>query len=196
MFMEINVNSSDKHLIRAYITGNDQAFKFLMNRHKDRIYTSIYLFVNDMSLANDIFQDVFIKIINTFRSGNYNEEGKFVQWALRIARNMCVDTYRKQKRNKTVSPTDDFDIFDVIPDGSSNRENTLIKTQMQQKVHQIINTLPKEQKEVIMLRHFAELSFKEIAELTNGRINTALGRMRYALINLRKVIDEHKISMY
>ena len=194
--MEINVNSSDKHLIRAYITGNDQAFKFLMNRHKDRIYTSIYLFVNDMSLANDIFQDVFIKIINTFRSGNYNEEGKFIQWALRIARNMCVDTYRKQKRNKTVSPTDDFDIFDVIPDNSSNKENTLIKTQMQRKVHQIINTLPKEQKEVIMLRHFAELSFKEIAELTNVSINTALGRMRYALINLRKVIEEHKISIY
>ena len=194
--MEINVNSSDKHLIRAYITGSDQAFKFLMNRHKDRIYTSIYLFVNDMSLANDIFQDVFIKIINTFRSGNYNEEGKFIQWALRIARNMCVDMYRKQKRNKTVSPTDDFDIFDVIPDNSSNKENTLIKTQMQRKVHQIINTLPKEQKEVIMLRHFAELSFKEIAELTNVSINTALGRMRYALINLRKVIEEHKISMY
>ena len=194
--MEINVNSADKLLIRAYITGNDQAFKFLMNRHKDRIYTSIYLFVNDMSLANDIFQDVFIKIINTFRSGSYNEEGKFIQWALRIARNMCVVSYRKRKRNKTVSPTDDFDIFDVIPDGTSNRENTLIKTQMQQKVHQIINTLPKEQKEVIMLRHFAELSFKEIAELTNVSINTALGRMRYALINLRKVIEEHKISMY
>lgn len=194
--MEINVNSADKQLIRAYITGNDQAFKFLMNRHKDRIYTSIYLFVNDMSLANDIFQDVFIKIINTFRSGNYNEEGKFIQWALRIARNMCVDNYRKRKRNKTVSPTDDFDIFDVIPDGSSNTENTMIRTQMQQKVHKIINTLPKEQKEVIMLRHFAELSFKEIAELTNVSINTALGRMRYALINLRKVIDEHKISLY
>lgn len=186
---------SDKDLIRTYLRGDDRAFQILLTRHKNRIYTSIYMFVKDRDLANDIFQDTFIKIIKTFRSGKYNEEGKFIQWALRISYNLCVDYFRKNKRRKIVSPTDDFDIFNIITVSEDNQERRIIKNQTYCKVRQLVEALPKEQKEVILLRHYAELSFKEIAELTSVSINTALGRMRYALINIRKMISEHQISL-
>ncbi len=186
---------SDKDMIRAYLCGDERAFQQLLNRHKNRIYTSIYMFVKDTDLANDIFQDTFIKIVKTFRSGRYNEEGRFIQWALRISYNLCVDYFRKNKRRKIVSPTDDFDIFNVITVSEDNQEHRIIKSQTYGKVRQLVEALPAEQKEVIMLRHYAELSFKEIAELTNVSINTALGRMRYALINIRKMINEHQINL-
>lgn len=186
---------SDKDLIRTYLRGNERAFQTLLNRHKNRIYTSIYMFVKDTDLANDIFQETFIKIIDTFRSGKYNEEGKFIQWALRISYNLCVDYFRKNKRRKVVTPNDDFDIFNLISTSDDNQEKHIIKNQTYQKVRQLVESLPEEQKEVILLRHYAELSFKEIAELTGVSINTALGRMRYALINIRKMIGEHHISL-
>lgn len=186
---------SDRELIRTYLRGDEYAFQILLTRHKNRIYTSIYMFVKDTDLANDIFQETFIKIIDTFRSGRYNEEGKFIQWALRISYNLCVDYFRKNKRRKVITPTDDFDIFNMISAPDDNQERHIIKNQTYQKVRQLIEALPSEQKEVILLRHYAELSFKEIAELTNVSINTALGRMRYALINIRKMISEHHISL-
>lgn len=186
---------NDRELIRCYLQGDERAFEELLNRHKNKIYTSIYLFVKDHSLAEDIFQDTFIKIVRTLRQGKYNEEGKFVQWALRISYNMCVDHFRKTKRRPTVNPTEEFDIFDVISSPELNAEAHIMKSQTHQKVRQLIDMLPPEQREVVILRHYAELSFKEIADLTSVSINTALGRMRYALINIRKMVAEKEISL-
>jgi RNA polymerase sigma factor (sigma-70 family) len=185
---------TDKDLIRTYIRGEERAFEILLNRHQGKIYTSIYMFVKDTDLANDIFQETFIKVIDTFRSGKYNEEGKFLQWALRIAYNLCIDVFRKNKRRKIVTPSEDFDIFNLLLT-EENEENRIILEQTYTKVRQLVDSLPDEQKEVILLRHYADLSFKEIAELTDVSINTALGRMRYALINMRKMIMEHQISL-
>lgn len=187
---------SDRDLIRLYLNGDEQAFETLLNRHKGKIYTSIYMFVRDTDAANDIFQETFIKIIDTFRTGKYNEEGKFLQWALRIAYNLCIDQFRKNKRRATVSPTEDFDVFNFVKMAEENEEDTIIRNQTHDKIRQLIDALPEEQREVIVLRHYVDLSFKEIAELTNVSINTALGRMRYALINIRKMISEHRISLH
>jgi RNA polymerase sigma factor (sigma-70 family) len=193
--MQSSKSCTDRDLIRTYIRGDERAFETLLTRHKGKIYTSIYMFVKDTDLANDIFQETFIKIIDTFRSGKYNEEGKFLQWALRISYNLCIDFFRKNKRRKTITPSEDFDIFNLINSNDDNEESKMIKNQTYAKVRQLVEALPQEQKEVILLRHYAELSFKEIAELTNVSINTALGRMRYALINIRKMIGEHQISL-
>ncbi|MBL4650587.1 MAG: sigma-70 family RNA polymerase sigma factor [Aureispira sp.] len=193
--MQSSKSCTDRDLIRTYIRGDERAFETLLTRHKGKIYTSIYMFVKDTDLANDIFQETFIKIIDTFRSGKYNEEGKFLQWALRISYNLCIDFFRKNKRRKTITPSEDFDIFNLINSSDDNEESKMIKNQTYAKVRQLVEALPLEQKEVILLRHYAELSFKEIAELTNVSINTALGRMRYALINIRKMIGEHQISL-
>ncbi len=186
---------NDKELIGLYLEGNDKAFEQLLSRHKDKIYTSIYMFVKDHSKAEDIFQDVFIKIIKTFRKGNYNHEGKFVQWAMRIAYNMCVDNFRKAKRRSIVSPTDEFNIFDVIEAEGETREDEMIRNQSHAVLKQLVDNLPKEQREVIVLRHYADMSFKEIAALTGVSINTALGRMRYALINIRKQVEEKNLKL-
>lgn len=187
---------TDKDLICMYIhEGKERAFEILLNRHKSKIYTSIYMFVKDRDLANDIFQETFIKVIDTFRSGKYNEEGKFIQWAMRISYNLCIDFFRKNKRRKTVNTSEDFDIFNVIASDDDNQEAVIMKEQTYSKVRRLVDELPQEQREVVMLRNYAELSFKEIAELTNVSINTALGRMRYALINIRKSISEHQISL-
>lgn len=186
---------SDKELIQYYLEGKDKAFEVLLNRHKDKIFTSIYLFVKDQSQAEDIFQEVFIKILKTFRRGKYNHEGKFQQWAMRIAYNMCVDHFRKAKRRSVIHPTDEFDIFDVIENPDPNREDTLIKDQTHAKVRKLIDRLPPEQREVVILRHYADMSFKEIALLTRVSINTALGRMRYALINIRKMVEENQMVL-
>lgn len=189
--------SSDRDLIRLYLGGNEYAFETLLNRHKSKIYASIYMFVRDHDLANDIFQETFIKIIDTLRTGKYNEEGKFLQWALRIAYNLCVDYFRKSKRRPTAcATTDDFDIFSVLKDGDASSEDNMIRSQTHQKIRQLIDALPSEQREVIVLRHYVDLSFKEIAELTGVSINTALGRMRYALINIRRLIGQYQISLH
>ncbi len=186
---------SDQELINQYISGNDRAFEVLLVRHKQKIYTSIYLFVKDHALAEDIFQEVFIKIIDTLRKGKYNHEGKFVQWAMRISYNMCVDYFRRSKRRPKVTPTEAFDIFDVLPVKEDNAEQTIIRSQTHDKVRKLVDMLPPEQREVVILRHYADMSFKEIAQLTRVSINTALGRMRYALINIRKMVEEKEIIL-
>lgn len=183
----------DQELIRTYLKGDDKAFEILLKRHKDKIYTSIYLFVKDTEMANDIFQDVFIKIVDTLRKGKYNHEGKFLQWAMRISYNMCVDNFRRNKRRTKVSSTETFDIFDVLESKDDNMETTMIKSQMHKKVRSLVDELPPEQREVVILRHYADMSFKEISQLTRVSINTALGRMRYALINMRKMADERNM---
>ncbi|MGA1582322.1 MAG: RNA polymerase sigma factor [Saprospiraceae bacterium] len=186
---------NDQELIYQYLDGNEQAFEELLNRYKDKIYTSIYLFVKDQSQAEDIFQEVFIKIIDTLRKGKYNHEGKFVQWAMRIAYNMCVDQFRRNKRRPVVQPTETFDIFDVLQSGELNAEQSIMRSQTHQKVRTLVDMLPAEQREVVILRHYADMSFKEIAKLTDVSINTALGRMRYALINIRKMIEEKQVIL-
>jgi len=184
---------SDRELIVSYLDGQDVAFEELLNRHKDKIYTSIYLFVKNTPLAEDIFQEVFIKIIDTLRKGKYNHEGKFLQWAMRIAYNMCVDHFRRSKRRTKVSPTETFDIFDVLEVTDDNMETTMIKDQTYSRIRSLVDKLPPEQREVVILRHYADMSFKEIAQLTRVSINTALGRMRYALINIRKMVEEKEM---
>ncbi len=183
---------NDKELILLYLKGDENAFAELLGRHKDKIYTSIYLFVKDHDLAEDIFQDVFIKIINTLRKGKYNHEGKFLQWAMRISYNLCVDHFRRQKRRTKVSSSETFDIFDVLESKDENMEGTMIRSQKYKMVKELVDKLPAEQREVVILRHYADMSFKEISQLTRVSINTALGRMRYALINMRKMIENRE----
>jgi len=187
---------SDKELISQYLNkGDDKSFEELLTRHKSKIYTSIFLFVKDHDLAEDIFQEVFIKIIDTLRKGKYNHEGKFLQWAMRISYNLCVDHFRRSKRRTKVSPSETFDIFDVLEVKDDNMETTMIKNQTYTKVRELVDMLPPEQREVVILRHYADMSFKEIASLTKVSINTALGRMRYALINIRKMVEEKHIQL-
>ena len=190
--MQVAATLSDQDLILNYLDGSDKSFEILLTRHRQRIYTQIYLFVKDNALAEDIFQEVFIKIVDTIRKGKYNHEGKFLQWALRIAYNMCVDNHRKQKRRPTVSPTETFDIFDVLQISDDNAEEKIIRSQTHDKIRKLVDELPPEQREVVILRHYADMSFKEISQLTRVSINTALGRMRYALINIRKMIEERE----
>ena len=184
-----NAQLDDRTLISLYLEGDQKAFETLLTRHKNKIYTSIYLFVKDRDLAEDIFQDVFIKIIDTLKKGKYNHEGKFLQWAMRISYNMCVDHFRREKRRTKVSPSETFDIFDVLETKDLNMEGQMIKNQLHNKVRKLVDQLPPEQREVVILRHYADMSFKEISQLTRVSINTALGRMRYALINMRKMME-------
>lgn len=185
----------DKQLIQQYLQGQESALDILINRHKDKVYTSIYMFVKDEYLAEDIFQETFIKVVDTLRSGKYKEEGKFLPWVMRIANNLCIDYYRKTKRAPKVANGEGFDIFDILVFDSDNAEDKMIKGQSHDKLKQLIEELPSEQKEVLIMRHYSELSFKEIANITNVSINTALGRMRYALINLRKMIEKKEVSL-
>jgi RNA polymerase sigma-70 factor (ECF subfamily) len=187
--------TNDKELILSYLQGDHKSFEILLNRHRNKIYTSIYLFVKDSDLAEDIFQDVFIKIIDTLRKGKYNHEGKFLQWAMRISYNMCVDHFRRSKRRTKVSASETFDIFDVLETKEDSMETTIIKSEMHKKVRSLVDQLPPEQKEVVILRHYADMSFKEISQLTRVSINTALGRMRYALINMRKMAGDKNLIM-
>ncbi|MFT5262659.1 MAG: RNA polymerase sigma factor (sigma-70 family) [Polaribacter sp.] len=186
---------TDQQLIAQYLQGDEKSFETLLGRHRQKIYTSIYLFVKDTALAEDIFQEVFIKIIDTLRKGKYNHEGKFVQWAMRISYNMCVDYFRRNKRRPKVSPTETFDIFDVLQSSDANAEQNMIKSQTHDKIRSLVDQLPAEQREVVILRHYADMSFKEISQLTRVSINTALGRMRYALINIRKMIEEKQVTL-
>jgi RNA polymerase sigma factor (sigma-70 family) len=188
-------NLTDQALIDQYLQGDEKSFAELINRHQQKIYTSIYLFVKDRELAEDLFQDVFIKIIDTLRKGSYNHEGKFSQWAIRIAYNMCVDQFRRNKRRTKVSGGEDFDIFDVLELPDENREDQMIRSETHSRIRQLVDQLPEEQREVVILRHYADMSFKEIAQLTRVSINTALGRMRYALINMRKMMEERALVL-
>ena len=175
--------------------GDAEALETIFTRHKDKIFTSIVLMVKDKYLAEDIFQDVFIRVIDTVRNGRYTEEGKFLPWAMRIAHNLCVDHFRKVKRAPTVRSGEDHDIFDVLNLSEDGIDQKVMQRQSHERIRQMLDMLPTDQREVIVLRHYAEMSFKEIANLTNCSINTALGRMRYGLINLRKMMHEKKITL-
>jgi len=185
----------DSALVKAYQQGNEKGLEELVTRHRQRIYAYILTRVHDKDLAEDLFQDAFIKVIKTLKKGRYNEEGKFLPWVLRISHNLIIDHFRRNKRMPMMETTEDFDIFDVISDAGLSAENQIIKDQIIQDVRKLIQQLPAEQKEVLIMRHYAEMSFKDIAEQTGVSINTALGRMRYALINLRKLIEEHNMNM-
>ncbi|HRF26796.1 MAG TPA: sigma-70 family RNA polymerase sigma factor [Ferruginibacter sp.] len=185
----------DQELVRAYINGDSNALSTLVDRYKDKIYTSIYLLVKDKYLAEDIFQDVFIRIIDTLRGGRYTDEGKFLPWAMRIAHNLCVDHFRKVKRSPSIKTSDDRDIFEVLNFSEAGADQRMMADQSHDKVRKMIDLLPEDQREVIILRHYADLSFKEISALTKCSINTALGRMRYGLINLRKMMAEKQIAL-
>lgn len=186
---------SDHELITTFNAGNVNAFETLVLRHKEKLYTSIFFLVKDKYLAEDIFQDVFIRVIDTIKSGRYTEEGKFLPWAMRIAHNLCVDYFRKVKRTPTIKNSDDQDIFEVLNFTEESAEDKMIKKQSHNRVRDMLDQLPEDQREVIILRHYADMSFKEIAGITNCSINTALGRMRYGLINLRKMMVAKQISL-
>jgi RNA polymerase sigma-70 factor (ECF subfamily) len=188
-------NLPDQQLINLFMSGDASALETLIIRHKDKIYTSIFLLVKDKYLAEDIFQDVFIRVIDTVRSGRYTEEGKFLPWAMRIAHNLCVDHFRKVKRTPTIKTGDDRDIFEVINFSEDGVDRRMMQRQSHDRVREMLDRLPEDQREVIILRHYAELSFKEIATMTDCSINTALGRMRYGLINLRKMMQEKQIAL-
>ncbi|MCF8285069.1 MAG: sigma-70 family RNA polymerase sigma factor [Sphingobacteriales bacterium] len=185
---------SDKDLVHLYVSGDESAIAVLLTRHKSKIYTSIYLLVKDRYLAEDIFQDTFIKVINTLKTGKYNEEGKFLPWVMRIAHNLVIDHFRKEKRTPTITNSEGFDIFDTIGISEESAEDKLLRDQSHTELRTLIQKLPEEQKEVLIMRHYADLSFKEIADLTGVSINTALGRMRYALNNLRRMMQEREQS--
>lgn len=186
---------TDNELIHLFSDGNLDALETLVLRHKDKLYSSILFLVKDKYLAEDIFQDVFIRIIDTMRSGRYTEEGKFLPWAMRIAHNLCVDHFRKVKRTPTIRNGEDKDIFEVLNFADDSSETKMIKRQSHDRVREMLQRLPEDQREVIILRHYADMSFKEIAAATNCSINTALGRMRYGLINLRKMMTQKQIAL-
>lgn len=188
-------SKTDQELVHLYIHGKEIALTELINRHKSKIYTSIYLLVKDEYLAEDIFQDTFIKVIKTLKAGRYNEEGKFLPWVLRIGHNLVIDHFRKQKRSPIITNTEGFDIFDVLGIYDESIEDKMVKEQTYNDLKTLIHLLPSEQKEVLIMRHYGDLSFKEISDLTNVSINTALGRMRYALNNLRKMITEKELTL-
>jgi RNA polymerase sigma-70 factor (ECF subfamily) len=186
---------SDNELVQSFTSGNVNALEVLVLRHKEKLYTSIYFLVKDKYLAEDIFQDVFIRIIDTIRGGRYTEEGKFLPWAMRIAHNLCVDHFRKVKRTPVIRNSEEQDIFEVLNFTEDSAEDKLIKHQSHCRVREMLDLLPEDQREVIILRHFGDMSFKEIAAVTNCSINTALGRMRYGLINLRKMMMQKQIAL-
>lgn len=192
----IKTKLTDHELVRQFIDGKQSSFEILVNRHKDKVYTYIFLMVKNEHLANDIFQETFIKVVKSLNLGKYQENGKFVSWVVRIAHNLIIDHFRKEKQKKTFSNDEyEMDIFNSSKFSDNNVEEDIIQEQIRTDVRKLIDFLPEEQKEVILLRHFVGLSFKDIAEQTNVSINTALGRMRYALINLRKLIEEKQMNL-
>lgn len=186
---------SDQKLIDMYVAGDHRAIETLVCRYKSGLYSYIYINIKDKHLADDFFQETFIKIIKTLRTGNYCDQGKFLGWARRIAHNLIIDHYRQANRIPTVENDDEFDAFSVIKCFDENIEEKIVTEQIHRDIRKLIKHLPDEQREVVMLRHFSRMSFTEIAEETNVSVNTALGRMRYALINLRKLIKEKEVIL-
>jgi RNA polymerase sigma factor (sigma-70 family) len=186
---------NDSVLVSNYINGSERSLEILIGRHKQGIFSYIYSKVLNKAVSDDIFQDTFIKVINNLKLGKYNEEGKFLPWVMRIAHNLVIDHFRKENRMPSFTNDDDFDIFSVLSSSSLNAEKQIIKDQIHFDVRRIVDELPEDQKEVLIMRIYRDMSFKEISESTGVSINTALGRMRYALINLRKVIDKHNIIL-
>ncbi|WP_299536657.1 sigma-70 family RNA polymerase sigma factor [Ulvibacterium sp.] len=191
--MEVQIE--DSVLVRDYISGDEKSLEILINRHNQRVTSFIYSKVLDRDITEDIFQDTFIKVIKTLKKGTYSEEGKFLPWVMRIAHNLIIDHFRKNKRMPMFEGSDDFNIFSVIGDSKLNAEKQIIQDQITSDLRHLIEELPDDQKEVLVMRIYKDMSFKEISENTGVSINTALGRMRYALINLRKIIDKHNIVL-
>jgi len=189
------VQTPDALLVKNYVAGDEGALATLINRHESKIYGFIYSKIADRDVSDDIFQDTFIKVIKTLKSNSYNEEGKFLPWVMRIAHNLIIDHFRKNKKMPMYRETEEFSIFSVMTDNSMTIENRMISDQVENDLKRLIEELPNDQKEVLVMRIYQDLSFKEISELTGVSINTALGRMRYALMNLRKVIDKHQIIL-
>ena len=190
----------DHELVKLYTNGDESALETLVTRHKRRLFTYIFMIVKNRELSEDIFQDTFLKVVGTLKKGHYNEEGKFLPWVQRIAHNLIIDHFRKDNRMPTISggtneDGEEYSIFDIIKMREGNTEDKIVKKQIHKDLRQLVNQLPMEQKEVLMMRHYFDMSFKEISEQTNVSINTALGRMRYALINLRKLAKENNISL-
>lgn len=188
-------NLSDAVLVRLYLNGEEQALNELIKRHKQRIYNFIYSKVYDRDITEDIFQDAFIRVIRTLKGGKYNEQGKFLPWVMRITHNLIIDHFRKTNRMPKFENREDFNIFSVLTDESMNAEGAMINEQIEDSLQSLINTLPEEQQIVLHMRIYRDMSFKEISEQTGVSINTALGRMRYALINLRRTIEENNIIL-
>jgi RNA polymerase sigma-70 factor (ECF subfamily) len=187
----------DRELVSLYIDGNEKAFEQLLMRHKEKMFRFIYLKVRDRDLAEDLFQETFVKIINTLKLGAYNEEGKFIPWAMRIAHNLVIDHFRRSSKVRMISESsslkDDFNIFSVLANDSKNVQEQWVYDELEQQMVELIEHLPENQKDILKMRIFQDLSFKDIAEMEDISINTALGRMRYALINLRKLIEKHQL---
>lgn len=193
--MKVTVKT-DYELVQEFVKGNSNSIEILISRHKNKVYTYIFLIVKNEHLAEDIFQDTFIKVINSLKKGKYKDNGRFPSWVIRIAHNLIIDHFRKEKQlNLLSNDSYEMDIFNSKKLSESTIEENLIQEQIESDIRSLVEKLPNDQKEVILLRHYGDLSFKEIAEQTNVSINTALGRMRYALINLRKLIEKHDISL-
>ena len=193
--MNKTVLQSDYELIESFQQGNTRAFDILIDRYQEKIYNTILFMVKDSYLAEDLIQEIFIKIIDNIKQKKYAEEGKFLPWALRISHNFCIDHFRKVKRTPTIKTSDDQDIFEVIKFSDHAADYKMTRSQTHKNIQELVDLLPEEQREIIVLRHYANLSFKEIAQMTNCSINTALGRMRYGLINLRKMMNERGMSL-
>lgn len=192
----MNKSISDYELLQRFINGEQSCFEQIIKRHKNKVFAYISLYIRDQALAEDIFQDTFMKVIQSVKCGKYQDNGKFISWVMRIAHNLIIDHFRRIKQMNTISNDEyDSDLFNSKNLSESTVEDDMIKRQIQKDVRKMISLLPDDQREVVILRHYAGLSFKEIAEITDVSINTALGRMRYALINMRKIMEEKKISL-
>ncbi|MGQ7946972.1 RNA polymerase sigma factor [Flavobacterium sp. WC2509] len=190
-----SIQKSDAFLVKDYIGGDENALSILVRRHESKIYGFIYSKVLDKEVSNDIFQDTFIKVIKTLKLNSYNEEGKFLPWVMRIAHNLIIDHFRKSKKMPMFRETEEFSIFSIMSDDSLTIENQIIADQVEDNIRRLVEELPLDQKEVLIMRMYQDMSFKEISETTGVSINTALGRMRYAIMNLRKIIDKHQIVL-
>lgn len=186
---------SDQELIHEFLKGKPSSLQILIERHQQRVFASLILLVKDRQLAEDLFQDTFVKVINSLREGKYNEEGKFLPWVLRIAHNLAIDYFRKNKQMPMVHDREDFSIMESLKLTDDNIEDRIIRSRIHHEVRILLDELPMEQREVVIMRHYGEMSFKEIADVTQVSLNTALGRMRYALINLRKLMKKKNLSL-
>lgn len=189
------VNTPDAVLVNSYVAGDENALALLIERHQSKVYGFIYSKIGDRDVADDIFQDTFIKVIKTLKSNSYNEEGKFLPWVMRISHNLVVDHFRRNKKMPVLRETEEYSIFSFMKDNAPNIEGLMITEQVENDLQKLIEELPVDQKEVLVMRMYQDMSFKEIADLTGVSINTALGRMRYALMNLRKVIEKNNIIL-
>ena len=189
-------NLSDKELVSKYVKGDNYSFEILLSRHKNRVFAFIMSKIKNKDISDDIFQDTYVKVVNSLQKGKYNEEGKFLPWVMRIAHNLVIDHFRKQKKMQMIRSNNDFDIFDVIKDSKINADEKLIKDQIFNDLNLLVDKLPNDQKKVLKMRYYEELSFKKIAEHFDISINTALGRMRYALINLRALSKKHHVDLH